>query len=270
VGVFVLFVLLLAYGVPAAILVGVAWLAGRVLRRWLSAKVVIALGAGALALVLAGEFIPAQLAARIAREPAEDLANSVVANSVLFHSAGTAGEALAANPWLEFAEGMATGRDSPVFASLPPGKIRFSGRRDKPKGGACPPGELEVPNMRAFGTAAPQRACLAWRRVPQFEAQYVHFQVEPHSYRVGPFRVSEIRDGLVRRADGRVFNLYKNVEVTGGLWWWLVEMCGRATGVSGFGHAGHVDSTYSHIPREKVIGFTLLGAHAVPTLGQRP
>lgn len=108
--------------------------------------------------------------------------------------------------------------------------------------------------------APPLKRCVGWRKVDAFEARYASFDNRMVSYRVGPYRVTEQQDGVVRRADGRLFNVFTRVEVSGGLWWHLVEGSSWLTGMSGFGHPGHISSTFFFIPQHAIPNFRYRGA----------
>lgn len=251
--------LLLLYGLPAAIVAIVLWLLWRLARprlpRWGAVGVVVA----PLVLIVASEAVPARLAERIAYRSAHDAANSVAVDSVLFGSATLAAEAVAGEPRLLFAEGWNSGREEPVLQPLPRGRLRFSGVREKPDGATCRPQEVEE-WVTTDLDRPPLRRCVGWRKVAAFGARYASFHNHFLSYRSGPYRITEQQQGVVRRSDGRAFNIYTNVEVTGGIWWHLVDLCGHLTGVAGFGHPGYASSTFVFIPRRSNVAFRYRGA----------
>ena len=253
-----LFLLLLAYTVPLTVLGALVWIVWRTARRRFRAPLAAAVAAVPLLLVAASEAFPASLAERIARRSAEDAANSVGADGILFDSAVSASEALAEGEGPAYAEGPLTDHSARGYGHLPLGPIRFSGARPLEPGQRCRAGEVEEWLPRLEGPV--QRRCVGWQRISRWEAPYRRFHNRFVSYRVGPYRVTEQQDGLVRRADGRLFNVAKSVEVTGGLWWHLLDAWFEVTGLIGFGHPGYVSGTFNHLPQGAYGRFPYRGA----------
>lgn len=110
------------------------------------------------------------------------------------------------------------------------------------------------------GRRPPLRRCVGWSRVAAFEARYTPFHNRFITYRIGPYWVTEQQEGVVRRSDGRAFNVEKDVEVSGGLWWHFVDVGMRLTGLDGFGHRGHMAGTFDFLPPGTLIEFRYRGA----------
>jgi hypothetical protein len=253
-----LLILSLVLIAPLALLPPLLWLSWRLTRGRLGRRKALAVPVAILLLLGVSEAIPYHLAASIARDSASDRAGSVVADSILFPSAVSAAEALAVRPSLRFTEGHFSPPAQRGYEALPEGPIRFSGVRPLAPGASCGAGEVEE-WLTGEGSPPPRR-CVGWQAAAHYEATYEAFAPETVRRRIGPYAVREFASGLRRRADGRKFNVWKDVEVTGGLVWHLIHVWLRVTGLIGFGHPGYVDGTFSHIPRADYVAFRYRGA----------
>lgn len=253
-----LLILSLALIAPLALLPPLLWLSWRLTRGRLGRRKALAVPLAILILLGVSEAVPYYLATDIARDSARDREGSVVADSVLFPSAVSAAEALAARPSLRFTEGHYSPQGQRGYEALPEGPIRFSGVRALAPGARC--GENEVEEWLTGQGSPPPRRCVGWQPAARYEATYEAFAPETVRRRIGPYAVREFATGLRRRADGRQFNVSKDVEVTGGLVWHLIHLWLRVSGLIGFGHPGYVDSTFSHIPRADYVAFLYRGA----------
>src|SRR4051794_2121932 len=227
----------------AVLVVGPLWLTFRLRRAgrgWL-----ISLIPTLIPLVtLASEAYPLRLAHQIAKRPVGEVPHQAVTSVYAYN--GYAPEAVrlvVKFPSLQFTEAVIDPKwqaDRSVYRwdRMPPGPVRFTGRRMVEKADDCGPNEVSVAIGRGHGWST-DWYCTKWEHVPRIMASY-EAGFRTVDYWVGPYAVFERDESIFKRSDKRLRNRLVTASVTGGIWWQLTEWLGDLTGVSNIANGNTV------------------------------
>lgn len=198
----------------------------------------------------ASEAYPRWLVGEVAQEPLDIDARREAVQSLYAFGGDASGAARMAVklPSLDYSEGVVeeVRRPGPRLTEwerIPPGYVRFRGRRAVEQAADCRADEASVVILGRGDPLPKTWFCTGWTSISASGASHEK-ELSTRRYEIGPFAVSETRNFVVRRSDRQPVNMLIGASIAGGIWWHVTEWLGEPTGFSALS-GGNVLGPYS-------------------------
>lgn len=175
----------------------------------------------AIGVVIVSEIIPYMMSRHYAKEAFED-SPKVVVTSLRSASIDQAIFLVLALDWLKSTTAISPGiigqSAAPFERPAPRGLVRITRAGPAATGTSCPPEQfVRVRLTRAVTEHNERFVCFTVTPLKADTSEFVEAPMQRDSFWLGPYRVTRELKGVVRKSDGRLFNVVGEVHTTGGI-----------------------------------------------------